>query len=109
MKDNKISLGTFVAQIFVDTMATWKFISVILLGCVIEMYGNQRGWFHFDPTMLGLNTVLSLWAAVQGSIIMINQNTADRKRDSLLRRILKLEKHILEMRESNDQAEKTSV
>jgi uncharacterized membrane protein len=51
--------------------------------------------------MLVLNTVLSLWAAVQGSIIMINQNqqdealrNADDKRDEMLISILQIQNDI---------------
>lgn len=95
--------GDKIARIVTKAMATWTFIALILSTCVVEIYGNAHGWFHFDPTMLVLNTVLSLWAAVQGSIIMINQNQqddalikADGKRDEMLLSILQIQNDISE-------------
>lgn len=87
----KNSLGNKIAIIVTGAMATWTFIAIILLLCVGEIAGNHYGIFHFDPTMLVLNTILSLWAAVQGSIIMINQNQADDKRDAMLKSILQIQ------------------
>lgn len=93
--------GDKIARVVTSAMATWTFIAIILLTCITEIYGNAHGLFHFDPTMLVLNTVLSLWAAVQGSIIMINQNqqdealrNADDKRDEMLVSILQIQNDI---------------
>lgn len=95
--------GDRIARIVTRAMATWTFIAIILLLCITEIYGNAHGIFHFDPTMLALNTILSLWAAVQGSIIMINQNQqdealrqADAKRDDMLVSILQIQKDVSE-------------
>jgi uncharacterized membrane protein len=95
------NLGDKIARIVTRGMATWSFIATILIVCITEIYGNAHGLFHFDPTMLVLNTVLSLWAAVQGSIIMINQNqqdealrNADDKRDEMLVSILQIQNDI---------------
>ena len=95
------NFGDRVARIVTSGMATWTFIAVILVLCIAEIEGNHYGVFHFDPTMLTLNTVLSLWAAVQGSIIMINQNQqddtlrkADDKRDEMLVSILQIQNDI---------------
>lgn len=106
-------MGDKIARGITSGMATWKFIFFILVACVIEIYGNKVGWFHFDTTMLVLNTSLSLWAAVQGSIIMINQNQAEAVRDEMLttiaagnNRILVLEQLISEHIEN--QEEKTA-
>lgn len=94
-------LGDKIARSVTYAMATWTFIFFVLVTCITEIYGNAHGWFHFDPTMLVLNTILSLWAAVQGSIIMINQNQqdammkkADEKRDAMLESILQIQEHI---------------
>jgi uncharacterized membrane protein len=94
-------IGDKIARIVTRAMATWTFIAIILITCTSEIYGNAHGLFHFDPTMLVLNTVLSLWAAVQGSIIMINQNqqdealrNADDKRDEMLVSILQIQNDI---------------
>lgn len=94
-------IGDKIARIVTSAMATWTFIAIILVTCITEIYGNAHGIFHFDPTMLVLNTVLSLWAAVQGSIIMINQNqqdealrNADDKRDEMLISILQIQNDI---------------
>jgi uncharacterized membrane protein len=94
-------IGDKIARIVTRAMATWTFIAIILITCISEIYGNAHGLFHFDPTMLVLNTVLSLWAAVQGSIIMINQNqqdealrNADDKRDEMLVSILQIQNDI---------------
>lgn len=95
------NLGDKIARVVTSAMATWTFIAIILLTCMAEIYGNAHGLFHFDPTMLVLNTILSLWAAVQGSIIMINQNQqddtlrkADDKRDEMLVSILQIQNDI---------------
>lgn len=80
-------MGDKIARAITASMATWRFIFFILASCIVEIYGNKVGWFHFDTTMLVLNTALSLWAAVQGSIIMINQNQADSIRDEMLKTI----------------------
>lgn len=95
------NIGDRIARIVTSAMATWTFIAIILVTCVSEIAGNAYGIFHFDPTMLVLNTVLSLWAAVQGSIIMINQNqqddalrNADDKRDEMLVSILQIQNDI---------------
>lgn len=94
-------IGDKIARVVTRAMATWTFIALILVTCVTEIYGNAHGIFHFDPTMLVLNTVLSLWAAVQGSIIMINQNQqdealakGDEKRDEMLVSILQIQNDI---------------
>lgn len=94
-------LGDKIARVVTGAMATWTFIAIILATCIAEIYGNSHGLFHFDPTMLVLNTILSLWAAVQGSIIMINQNqqdealrNADDKRDDMLVSILQIQNDI---------------
>lgn len=81
-------MGDKFARSITAAMATWRFILFILLACVTEIYGNKVGWFRFDTSMLVLNTALSLWAAVQGSIIMINQNQADKIRDEMLKTIV---------------------
>lgn len=86
-KVSDIEMGDKIARTITAGMATWTFIFFILAACIVEIYGNKVGWFHFDTTMLALNTILSLWAAVQGSIIMINQNQADAVRDEMLKTI----------------------
>lgn len=86
-KVSDTKMGDKIARAITAGMATWRFIFFILASCVTEIYGNAVGWFHFDTTMLALNTILSLWAAVQGSIIMINQNQADAVRDEMLKTI----------------------
>lgn len=91
-------MGKKIAKLFTRAMATWIFIGAILFTCTLEIYGNKVGWFHFDPTMLELNTILSLWAAVQGSIIMINQNEADGDRDKMMKKMLEVEEKV-EMQE----------
>lgn len=88
-------MGDKLATIITSGMATWRFIAFILAACILEIVSNQHGWVHFDPTMLVLNTILSLWAAVQGSIIMINQNLADAKRDKTMDTILEVEERIV--------------
>lgn len=79
------------ASIFTETMATWKFVFAILLVCSFELWWNTTAsipdTWKFDKTMLVLNTALSLWAAVQGSVIMIDARYADRKRDQMLSHI----------------------
>lgn len=97
------NIGDKIARIVTRAMATWTFIAIILASCIAEIAGNAHGLFHFDPTMLVLNTILSLWAAVQGSIIMINQNQqddalkkADDKRDEMLISILHIQNDISE-------------
>lgn len=84
------------ATIITETMATWKFIFIFLLMCGFEIWWNNTSLlpddWKFDKTMLLLNTILSLLAAIQGSIIMIDQRMADRKRDQMLQQILKLER-----------------
>lgn len=90
----KQTIGNKVARRITYGMATWSFIVFILVACITEITLNHYGIVNFDPTMLVLNTILSLWAAVQGSIIMINQNQADADRDALLKKILEMEKKI---------------
>lgn len=79
------------AAIFTEAMATWRFIFALLLLCIFEIWWNHTSLIptslKFDDTMLTLNTLLSLWAAVQGSIIMIDNRYADKKRDQLLAHI----------------------
>lgn len=84
------------ATIITETMATWKFIFIFLVLCGVEIWFNRtdlvpQEW-QYDKTMLVLNTFLSLLAAIQGSIIMIDQRMADRKRDQMLQQILKIER-----------------
>jgi uncharacterized membrane protein len=93
--------GDKLARMMTRGMATWTFIAFVLIACIVEIAGNAYGLFHFDKTMLVLNTVLSLWAAVQGSIIMINQNQqdeslrkADDKRDEMLISIFQIQNDI---------------
>lgn len=105
----EIKVGDKFARTITSAMATWTFIFFILVVCVTEITGNAYGLFHFDPTMLVLNTVLSLWAAVQGSIIMINQNQADKDRDSMMKQILEIDEKLLSMEESHDQLEKNML
>lgn len=93
-------MGNTLAKVMTTAMATWTFIGTILVLCLLEILGNLWGWFHFDPTMLVLNTILSLWAAVQGSIIMINQNLADKDRDAMLGLIIQLNQQIMAHEES---------
>lgn len=93
-------MGDKIAHIITKAMATWTFIAIILVSCVSEIYGNAHGWFHFDPTMLVLNTILSLWAAVQGSIIMINQNQQDKRNDLLIAQIIELENKLLSIEQN---------
>lgn len=75
------------ADKFTAVMATWTFVFTFLLACMIEIVWNHspavvfRHW-NFDPTTIILNLILSLWAAVQGSIIMISQK-AQAKRDKV--------------------------
>lgn len=99
-------MGEKMARVLTGAMATWTFIFIILIVCVVEIAGNAYGIFHFDPTMLVLNTILSLWAAVQGSIIMINQNQADSDRDQMMKHILDINEKLLSLEESHDQLEK---
>jgi len=100
-------MGDKIARTITSGMATWAFIFFILVACVTEIAGNAYGLFHFDPTMLVLNTILSLWAAVQGSIIMINQNQADKDRDIMMRQILEIDEKLLSLEESHDQLEQS--
>lgn len=83
-------MGSNLARKITKWMATWTFIFGILVVCISEITANHFGIVHFDPTMLALNTILSLWAAVQGSIIMINENQASEKRDEMLQAILQI-------------------
>lgn len=80
-----------IASLFTETMATWRFIFILLAICGLELWWNNTtllpDTWKFDKTMLTLNTALSLWAAVQGSIIMIDARLADKKRDQLLAHI----------------------
>lgn len=86
-KKQKRQLATMITE----TMATWPFIFIFLLLCGIEIWWNATSLipatWQFDKTMLMLNTILSLLAAIQGSIIMIDARMADKKRDNLLARI----------------------
>lgn len=79
------------ASRFTEAMATWKFVFITLIFCVTELWWNATtltpDTWKFDKTMLALNTALSLWAAIQGSIIMIDARLADKKRDQLLTHI----------------------
>lgn len=102
-------MGEKMARILTGAMATWTFIFIILALCVGEIAGNAYGVFHFDPTMLVLNTILSLWAAVQGSIIMINQNQADKDRDHMMREILEINEKLLSLEQSHEQLELSMV
>lgn len=80
-----------IASKFTETVATWKFVFGTLLFCGIELWWNSTTLipdvWKFDKTMLTLNTMLSLWAAIQSSIIMIDSRYADKKRDQLLTHI----------------------
>lgn len=73
------------ADKFTAMMATWTFVFTFLLVCLAEILWNHSSYamvhhWNFDPTTIILNLILSLWAAVQGSIIMISQK-AQAKRD----------------------------
>lgn len=108
-KQTKEPLGNKIANGFVGAMATWRFIFLVLLVCIVEIWGNQTGFMKFDKTMIVLNTALSLWAAVQGSIIMINQNEADKKRDAMMKKILQLEqKQLTQLKGNKHDETKTS-
>lgn len=79
------------ASQFTGIVATWKFVFITLAVCVVEIWWNHTSLvptkLQFDDTMLTLNTMLSLWAAIQSSIIMIDSRIADKKRDHLLVKI----------------------
>lgn len=83
--------NTSIASIITGGMATWYFIIIFLTLCGLEIWFNHTSLvsstFQFDPQTIILNLVLSLIAAVQGSIIMIDTRLADKKRDSILNHI----------------------
>lgn len=92
-------MGDKLALRITSAMATWSFIFVFLGLCVIEIVFNHMGSttrFHFDPQTIILNLMLSLIAAIQGSIIMIAQRQSDKKLMTLINSIYELEETLEE-------------
>lgn len=77
-------------------IGTWVCVFCFLGFECIWMLLNSVGVFHIDPApFILLNLVLSTWAGIQSSLIMINQkyqqqiaDDADKKRDIILMRLL---------------------
>lgn len=84
MSKVKGQLGDIIADKMTAGMATWTFVFVFLALCILEIIGNHSGVFHFDPQTIILNLILSLIAAIQGSIIMIAQKKSDAKLRSII-------------------------
>lgn len=103
-----------VAERITQSMATWTFIIVFLIACIIEIVWNHsvlaivHHW-AFDPSTIILNLILSLIAAVQGSIIMIAQNVQaarDAKRDDKMEEMTEnIDKHTGAILELSERAE----
>jgi len=93
--------GYSVADKVTGAMATWTFIVVFLLACFFEIWGNHSGLFHFDPQTIILNLVLSLIAAIQGSIIMISQNRAAGRDRAVIRHVEEMDERIIALEETN--------
>lgn len=98
-------MGDKLARKITAVMATWTFIFAFLFLCVLEIALNHYEIVHFDPSTIILNLCLSLIAAVQGSVIMIAQNQADKDRDAMLRRILEVDDKLLNLEESHERFE----
>ena len=92
-------MGEKIARKLTGAMASWSFAGLFLLGCIFEIWWNHSNLvpngFKFDPQTILLNLILSLIAAIQGSIIMIAQKQADKDRDGMMQLMIRLEKRLL--------------
>ncbi|RMF82119.1 MAG: DUF1003 domain-containing protein [Chloroflexi bacterium] len=107
--ERALTRGDRLANRIADTVGTWSFVALILVGMVIWVVANVV-WRPFEPypliILIGMGTVLGALAAVQAPIILMAQrrnHKLDRMRDENDARInLKAELEIRYLSEKID-------
>ena len=80
LRERLSAFGDMAAGGVTDGVATWRFVAAFLLVVAIWIGYNRFAPHPFDPPQYTLlNLMLSLWAAIQASLIMMSQNVQDKK------------------------------
>lgn len=91
------------ASLITKNMATWRFVIAFLTLSSAWMWANVDGIVKADPfPFILLNLMMSTLASIQAPIIMIDSRRNDARNEAQLQKILELEQHILEMKDSTN-------
>jgi uncharacterized membrane protein len=103
---SKLTLGQQSADILKGVMSTWPFFIGTFLFCVVWSFWNTVAcyWFSmppFDtPGLQRLNLILSCWAALQGSILLIAAKRQDQITSQILSQLEMNQTRMLHMAEA---------
>lgn len=93
--------GEAVEDGILGTLGSWPFFWAQSILFAIWMYGNARGWFHFDPPpWLRMNIIMSIEAAYATTFVLM----ADRRQSSRYRKQLRHMQTLIESQAENGKA-----